>query len=73
MREWLRIARRRDVVARSGKVGLMVGTILVGINYGDRLINGNILPIEWAKMLLTYFVPYCVSTYASVSAVLSAR
>jgi hypothetical protein len=73
MKEWLRVAKRRDVVARSSKVAAMVGTILIGINYGDRLIAGNILPIEWVKMILTYCVPYCVSTYASVSAVLSAE
>ena len=73
MSEWLRIARRRDIVIRSSKVAMIVGTILIAINYGDRLITGDILPNEWAKMLLTFCVPYCVSTYASVSAVLSAK
>ena len=73
MIEWLRIARRRDIVTRSSKVAMIVGTILIAINYGDRLIIGAILPNEWMKMMLTFCVPYCVSTYASVSAVLSAK
>ncbi|MCZ6663785.1 MAG: nitrate/nitrite transporter NrtS [Gammaproteobacteria bacterium] len=73
MIEWLRIARRRDIVTRSIKVAMIVGTILIAINYGDRLIIGAILPNEWMKMMLTFCVPYCVSTYASVSAVLSAK
>ncbi len=73
MIEWLRIATRRDIVTRSSKVAMIVGTILIAINYGDRLIIGAILPNEWMKMMLTFCVPYCVSTYASVSAVLSAK
>ena len=73
MIEWLRIATRRDIVTRSSKVAMIVGTILIAINYGDRLISGAVLPNEWMKMMLTFCVPYCVSTYASVSAVLSAK
>ena len=73
MNEWLRIARRGDIVTRSSKVATIVGTVLIAINYGDRLITGDILSNEWVKMLLTFCVHYCVSTYASVSAVLSAK
>ena len=72
MADWLQLAMRRDIVYRSLRIAVVVGTILVAINYGDKLVTGEILPIEFAKMLLTYCVPYCVSTYASVSAVLSA-
>ncbi len=71
MAEWFQMAMRGDIVRRSSKVAVLVGTILVAINYGDKLVTGNILPVEWAKMLMTYCVPYCVSTYASVSAILS--
>lgn len=73
MGEWLQVASRRDVVRRSSKVAVMVGTILVAINYGDRLLFGEVGASDVAKMALTYCVPYCVSTYASVSAVLAAR
>jgi hypothetical protein len=70
---WLRLALRADIVRRSRKVALMVGTILVVINYGDRLLSGDIRFGDGIKMVLTYCVPYCVSTYAAVSAVLAAE
>lgn len=62
---------RRDIVFRSLRVSALVGTILVAINHGDFIASG-ILPVEsiW-KILLTYCVPYLVSTYASVSAIIS--
>jgi hypothetical protein len=71
MTSWLKIARRRDVVIRGLRVGAIVGTILVAINQGDLLLAGN-LPLDtlW-KIPLTYCVPYCVSTYVSVSTIRS--
>lgn len=68
---WIRIALRRDIVKRSLKVGLLVGTILTLINCGDALLFGVASPALLWKIPLTYCVPYCVSTYASVSAVMS--
>jgi hypothetical protein len=72
MTSWLKSAVRKDVVLRGLRVGGIVGTILVAINQGDLLLAGTV-PVEalW-KILLTYCVPYCVSTYASVSAIRSA-
>lgn len=58
---------------RSVKVGLLVGTILVLINYTDRALNGDLSVTDFVKMVLTYAVPYCVSTYASVAAILADR
>jgi hypothetical protein len=68
---WVSVAIRRDIVRRSVRVAVLVGTILVGINYWDRIIEGSLTAGDGIKMLLTYFVPYGVSTYASVSAVMS--
>ena len=67
MSEWLKLATRADVVKRSLKVGLMVGTILTLINQGDALFSGVLTPDILWKILLTYCVPYCVSTYAGVA------
>ena len=64
---WLRLARREEVVVGSLKVAAVVGTILVTINYGDKLIALSLQSKDFAKMALTYCVPYCVSTYASVN------
>lgn len=67
MKHWISIAVRRDVVTSSLKVCAVVGTILVIINYFDRIRAGTLTELDYFKMLLTYCVPYCVSTYASVS------
>jgi hypothetical protein len=71
MNSWLEIARRRDIVQRSLKVASIVGTILALINYWDRLIPYSLDYNAWVKIALTYCVPYCVSTYASVGATLT--
>jgi len=70
VRHWWVIAVRADVVWRSLKVAAVVGTILVLINYWDRLVPYTLDLNAWTKIALTYCVPYCVSTYASVSATL---
>jgi hypothetical protein len=53
------------VPARSLAAALVVGTILNLINQGDALFAGKRL--DWTKLLLTYVVPYCVTTYGAVS------
>lgn len=68
LRSWYRLALRRDIVLRAGRIALLVGTVLALINHGDRLIYGGMQTGDYVKILLTYFVPYCVSTYSSVQA-----
>lgn len=46
-------------------VALIVGTVLNLINQGDALFGAA--PINWLKVILTYFVPYAVCTYGAVS------
>ncbi len=70
MSSWAAIAFAPATVRRSLRVALVVGSILVIINYGDRIIAGTLGPLEFAKIGLTYCVPYCVATYAAVSALL---
>lgn len=53
------------VVRRSVIVAVLVGTLLNLINQGDALFAGR--TINWAKVLLTFIVPYCVATYGAVS------
>jgi hypothetical protein len=43
---------------------LIVGTILIIINHGDYIIQGNWPPVT--KILLTYCVPYCVTTWGAI-------
>ena len=63
---WTQLALRWDIVVRGVKVGLVVGTILAVINHGDRLLAGDVDTDMLFKIILTYLVPYSVSTWASV-------
>lgn len=53
----------RRTVFRALKVCSIVGTILLLINQGDLIALGEFPPL-W-KILLTYMVPYCVSSYTT--------
>ena len=44
---------------------LVVGTILTGINHGDTILSG-LAPPTW-KVVLTYCVPYCVTTWGAIT------
>ena len=56
----------KGTVATSAKVALLVGTILAGINYGDRILFcGDMRAADWVKLAVTYCVPYCVATYGA--------
>ena len=48
---------------------LVVGTILTTINHGDNIIAGQFPPL--IKVMLTYCVPYCVTTWGSMLGKLS--
>jgi len=43
----------------------IVGTILTAINHGDLVLAGTVPP--FAKVALTYCVPYCVTTWGAVT------
>ena len=64
---WL--ATRPTVVKRALKIAMIVGFILALINHGDALMLGEMTASRWAKLVLTFCVPYCVSTYSSVMAI----
>jgi hypothetical protein len=68
MRNWLQLALSLEIVGDAIKVAFIVGTILTAINQGDIIASGSITPSDLVKILLNYFVPYCVSTYAAVEA-----
>ena len=56
----------RTTFIRAIKVSAIVGTILILINQGDLIASGAAPPL-W-KVLLTYTVPYAVSSWSSVAA-----
>jgi hypothetical protein len=55
--------------ATSRLVALVFGTILNLINQGDAIFGAA--SINWTKIVLTYLVPYAVSTYGAVSYLMS--
>ena len=61
-----RFAISDGVPRRSFVVALVVGTILNLINQGDAMLGPG--SIAWFKFVLTFLVPYAVSTYGAVSA-----
>ncbi|GIK17824.1 MAG: hypothetical protein BroJett003_27880 [Planctomycetota bacterium] len=67
----LSICFRGDVVRRSARIAIVVGSLLVLINHGDAILSGLLSLTRIAQILLTYCVPYGVATYASVQALRS--
>lgn len=66
-----RCALSDGVPLRSFLVALVIGTILNLINQGDSLLGET--PLNWWKLIMTYFVPYGVYTYGAVSIQLRRR
>lgn len=50
---------------RAAKLALVVGTLLVLINQWEAVMGAAAM--DWQKVLLTYCVPYLVTTYTCVS------
>ncbi len=73
MKEWFQVARSPGVVRRALRVAMVVGSVLVLINHGDHLLTGKLASADLYKILLTYCVPYCVSTYSATSALMARR
>ena len=55
----------RVTIMRAIKVSAIVGTILIIINQGDLIAAGGFPPL-W-KIMLTYLVPYSVSSYSTAA------
>ena len=58
------------MLARSARVAAVVGSFLVVLNQGDKLLallDGTAAEDLWWKVPLTYCVPFCVATYGALS------
>jgi len=63
MKPFFAAAIGSGVMAASGRIALVVGSILPLINYGDRIfLHYDLQPLDWIKLAVTYCVPYCVAT-----------
>jgi hypothetical protein len=55
---------------RGVKFSVVVGTILVAINHLDCCLFGKQITDHLPKIILTYCVPYLVSSFSSAQAIL---
>lgn len=65
------LAFSKAVVLRALKVALLVGTMLALINHSEKLITMSLSSQDLLKIVLTYLVPYGVSTWSAVAAIKS--
>ena len=63
------IVTRPDVILRALKMASIVGIVLAIINHGDHILLGTMTVTNWIKVLITFCVPFCVSTISSVLAI----
>ena len=64
-----KVATRSDVLLRAFKMASIVGIVLAIINHGDHILLGTMTFINWIKIMITFLVPFCVSTISSVLAI----
>jgi hypothetical protein len=56
-----------EILLKSLKIALVVGTILNFINQGDKLIAMDFENLNHFKSILTYMIPFIVSSYTAFS------
>ena len=61
------IAISPSIIDRAIKVSLIVGTTLNLINQGDAILALNVENVNLVKLMLTYVVPYSVTTYTATA------
>ncbi|MDX8411530.1 MAG: nitrate/nitrite transporter NrtS [Mariprofundaceae bacterium] len=73
MKERLLIACHPDTIKVAFRTALIVGPLLVLINYGDTFMAQEVSSGDWIKIALTMLVPYLVSTASCVGIVHRSR
>jgi hypothetical protein len=73
LREWCELACTGSIVRRGLKFAVVVGAILIVINHGDAILSGQLSATNYVKMALTVVVPYMVSVFSSVGAMIEAH
>jgi len=73
MKERFKIACHPATMRHALKYALIVGPILVAINYGDSILRHEVDATSLVKIALTLLVPYLVATFSSVGAIFKMR
>ncbi|MEO8440421.1 MAG: nitrate/nitrite transporter NrtS [Spartobacteria bacterium] len=67
LRTFLLAAAHPATARRAGFTSLVVGLVLTIINHGPALLSGDLTGGRLCQILLTFTVPYTVSTVSSVA------
>jgi len=73
MIEWFNVAKQWSTIKRAIKYASVVGPILILINHGNAILQGDIAIDRAISMMLTIMVPFFVSTASTVGATLEFR
>ena len=73
VRQFLRFAFMRSTVIRAVKVACVITPILTVFNHTPEIVDLRLGMSFWVQVLLTFTVPYCVSTYSSAMASMAAH
>jgi hypothetical protein len=65
MRLFFKYATQPATLRRAAKVAALVGTILAAINHYDMFLSGTFTTRRWIQIIVTYCVPFSVSTLSS--------
>jgi hypothetical protein len=66
LRCWRHAVFYGPVFRRALQVAAVVGTLLFLINQLDVVLSGKVTPLVVLKIVLTYLVPFLVSTYSAL-------
>jgi len=69
MSTFIAIVLQLAVLGTALKSSLIVGTVLALINHSPAIFNLTLSTQNVAQIVLTYLVPYGVSTYSSIKAI----
>lgn len=62
--EFIKLAKTDGIPKKAFFTACIVGTLLIIINHGDIILKGQFPP--FFKVVLTYCVPFCVTTWGAV-------
>ena len=68
LRLFLRCSVKRSTVLRATGVALVITPILIAVNQWERIAAGAFDARFFGKVVMTFCVPYLVSTYSSARA-----
>ena len=68
LRDAVRMALRKEVLARTIPIALVVGTVFTALNQAAPILGDRATVSTWLRVVANYVVPLCVSTFGYVSA-----